>query len=135
MAERPDAYIGLRRFLLEGGWQVFVGRTDEDNDILTLKIAAPRDLWFHVKGMPGSHVILHHPVKTDPVPALVKQAAAIAAYYSKFRKGGIVPVICAEARHVSKPDRAKPGTVHVRKERIIKVRPGLPEDHPAGNGS
>ena len=48
----------LRRYPLPGGWEVLVGRSDADNDSLSLKVAAPDDYWFHVRGMPGSHVIL-----------------------------------------------------------------------------
>ena len=119
---------------LPDGWQVLAGRTDADNDRLSLKVAAPDDLWFHVRGMPGSHVILRARPGQRPDRETVRLAAAIAAYHSKARQGGTVPVTCTEARHVSKPRGAKPGTVAIRYERLIKVRPGLPPNVPS-NGA
>jgi predicted ribosome quality control (RQC) complex YloA/Tae2 family protein len=118
----------LLAYELPGGWQVLAGRTDADNDQLSLKLAAPDDLWFHVRGMPGSHVILRARPGEQPDRETVRRAAAIAAYHSKARSGGSVAVSCTEARHVSKPRGAKPGTVTIRHERIIKVHPGLPEN-------
>jgi predicted ribosome quality control (RQC) complex YloA/Tae2 family protein len=78
--------------------------------------------------MPGSHVILRARPGERPDRETVRQAAAIAAYHSKARSGGSVAVSCTEARYVSKPRGAKPGTVTIRQERVIKVHPGLPED-------
>jgi predicted ribosome quality control (RQC) complex YloA/Tae2 family protein len=118
----------LFSYELPGGWQVLAGRTDADNDQLSLKLAAPDDLWFHVRGMPGSHVILRTRPGERPDRETVRRAAAIAAYHSKARSGGSVAVSCTEARYVSKPRGAKPGTVTIRQERVIKVHPGLPED-------
>lgn len=117
----------VHRHELPGGWTVLVGKTDADNDLLSLKVAAPNDLWFHVRGMPGSHVILVHKEGEEPDRDTLKQAASIAAHYSKARHAGEVPVSCTEARYVTKPRGAKPGSVHIRKEIILKVRPGLPK--------
>ena len=118
----------LFHYQLPGGWEVLAGRTDADNDRLSLKLAAPDDLWFHVCGMPGSHVVLRARPDRHPDRDTVRRAAAIAAFHSKAREGGTVAVSCTEARYVSKPRGAKPGTVAIRLERIIKVRPALPPD-------
>ena len=109
---------------------MLAGRTDEDNDLLSLRLAAPNDWWFHVKGQPGSHVILHVESGRDPDRSVLKQAAAIAAFHSKARHGGVVPVSATRARYVTKPRGAKPGTVQIRKDIVLKVRPALPEGHP-----
>ena len=63
----------------------------------------------------------------EPSKATLKQAAAIAAYHSKARKGGTVAVSCTMARFVTKPRGAEPGTVQIRKESVLKVRPALPD--------
>ncbi len=118
----PDVY----RYELPGGWTVLAGRTDADNDLLSLKTAGPRDFWFHVRGMPGSHVILKVQPGKEPDKATLEAAAAVAAWHSKARTGGTVPVSCTLAGCVSKPRGARPGTVSIRKERVLKVRPGLP---------
>ena len=114
---------GVVEYRLPGGWEVLAGRTDAANDYLSLKLAHPHDLWFHIRGMSGSHVVLRVPKDHRPDRATRECAAAIAAFHSKARKAGTVAVSCTEARHVSKPPGAKPGTVMIRKETVIKVRP------------
>jgi predicted ribosome quality control (RQC) complex YloA/Tae2 family protein len=120
---KPDAF----EYELDGGYQVLAGKTDVENDFLSIKFAAPNDYWFHVRGMPGSHVILRLGEKEEPAKDIIKQAAAVAAYHSKARSGGVVPVSCTRAKHVSKSRGNKPGTVHIRKETVIKVRPAVPD--------
>lgn len=119
----------LHHYVIDGGWEVLAGRTEEDNDRLSLKIAHADDYWFHVRGMPGSHVVLRiGEGGEEPDRAARKQAAAIAAYHSKARGGGVVAVSCTRARYVSKPRGAKPGTVSIRREVVLKVRPAIPRE-------
>jgi predicted ribosome quality control (RQC) complex YloA/Tae2 family protein len=117
----------LIEYTLPGQWRVLVGRTENDNDTLSLKIARPNDWWFHVRGMPGSHVVLRCPPGKDPDRNILKMAASIAAFYSKAREGGVVAVSGTRARFVTKPPGEKSGTVQIRKEIVLKVRPGLGE--------
>ena len=114
-------------YTLPGGHRVMAGKTDADNDRLSLKVAGPKDWWFHVRGMPGSHVVLQTAGDREPDRQTLECAAAIAAYHSKARKGGVVAVSGTLARYVSKPRGAKPGSVTIRKERLFKVRPALPD--------
>jgi predicted ribosome quality control (RQC) complex YloA/Tae2 family protein len=88
-----------------------------------MKVARPDDWWFHVRGMPGGHVILQGPPGEEADRAVLRRAAAIAAYHSKARNGGLVAVSCTRARYVTKPRNAKAGTVQIRKEIVLKVRP------------
>ncbi len=113
-------------YALEGGFEAWAGKTDADNDLLSLKIARPNELWFHVRGQPGSHVILRHPDGARPDNAVIKQAASVAAWHSKERNAGVVPVCYTEAKHVGKPRGARPGSVSIKREKIVKVRPELP---------
>ena len=117
----------VHEYILPGDWTVLVGRSDVDNDRLSIKVARPDDWWFHVRGMSGSHVILQSKPGAEPDRETLKLAAAIAAYYSKARTGGVVAVSATRARYVTKTKGAKPGSVHIRKESVFKVRPGLPE--------
>jgi len=118
----------IQEYTLPGDWIVLAGKTDQDNDRLSLKTAKPNDWWFHIRGMPGSHVILRAKPDQEPDKNTLKQAASIAAYHSKARKGGVVAVSCTRAKYVTKPKGAKPGTVQIRKESVLKVRPSLVED-------
>lgn len=114
-------------YALPGGFRVLAGKTDADNDRLSLHVARPNDWWFHVRGMPGSHVVLVVEKSHPPDRETLNQAAAIAAYHSKARSGGVVAVSGTLAGNVSKPRGAKPGSVLIRRERVFKVRPALPE--------
>src|SRR5919206_3513026 len=120
----PQTQKGRRRtYTLPGGWQVLVGQTDADNDALSFGVAKPDDWWFHIRGMPGSHVILQGPPGTDPDRETLQRAAAIAAYHSKARTAGVVAVSGTRVRDVRKPRGAKAGTVQIRHAKVFKVRP------------
>ncbi len=93
-------------------------------------MAKANDYWFHVKGLPGSHVILQVPAGEDPDNSAIKDAAAVAAWHSKKRESKQVAVSCTRARYVTKPRGAKPGTVQIRKEKVLKVRPAIPSPVP-----
>lgn len=120
---QPDCW----RYDLPNGWHVLAGRTDRDNELLSLKLAAPGDLWFHVRGQPGSHVLLRGPEGEEADRETVRAAASVAAWHSKARKAGKVPVSCTKACHVTKARGAPAGTVHIKREKVIQVRPGLPD--------
>jgi fibronectin-binding protein A (FbpA)/ribosomal quality control pathway NFACT family protein len=125
--------IRPRTLFTSDGWEVWVGRNNSDNDRITHRLSNPHDLWFHVVGVPGSHVILRRPTRNaTPKPRTLEEAAAIAAYYSKARKLSRVPVVFTERKFVSKPRRGKPGQAICTRERELLVRPGVPKTD-AGN--
>lgn len=126
--EKQAPKTKVYQYTLAGEWTVLAGKTDADNDRLSLKIADQEDWWFHVRGLPGSHVILRAKPDREPDRDTLKEAASIAAFHSKARNAGIVPVAATKAGLVSKPQGAKPGTVFIRKEIILKVRPAIPTD-------
>jgi predicted ribosome quality control (RQC) complex YloA/Tae2 family protein len=126
--------LRLIEYTLPGRWTVLVGRTDADNDYLSLKLAQPDDWWFHARGVPGGHAILKAMPDEEPDRVTLKRAASIAAYHSKARKAGLVAVSCTRARYVTKPRGAKAGTVQIRKEIVLKVRPTAREVLAAADG-
>lgn len=111
------------QYELPGGWTLLVGATAADNDILSSQIAEPEDWWFHVEHVPGSHVILRAKADEEPRREILRQAAAVAAYHSKARNAGLVPVYCTRACYVRKPSGVNVGTVEVTKGTVLKVRP------------
>ena len=125
--------IRPRTLFTSDGWEVWVGRSTAENDLITHRLSNPHDFWLHVVGVPGSHVILRRPSRNAiPKPRTLEEAASIAAYYSKARKLTRVPVIYTERKFVSKPRRGKPGQAICTRERELLVRPKLP---PGGSGT
>jgi predicted ribosome quality control (RQC) complex YloA/Tae2 family protein len=107
------------------GLTILVGKNNRENDVLTLKKAAPNHLWLHTKDIPGSHVILAASTeKRDE--ASILQAAQIAAWYSKARGSEGVPVDYTEVRYVKKPNGAKPGMVIFTHNKTLYVTPQVP---------
>jgi predicted ribosome quality control (RQC) complex YloA/Tae2 family protein len=116
----------FRVFTVVGGYEVWVGKSSANNDLLTMKYTKPHDLWFHARGASGSHTVLKVKGGSIPPKEAIRQAAAIAAYYSKMRNASTVPVAYCERKHVRKPKRANEGSVFLEREEVIFVHPGLP---------
>ncbi len=122
-SKRPSGDIHPRRYRTRDGWRVLVGRNNAENDRLT-KSSARDDIFLHVHGCPGSHVILKRDGRADrPSRKTLKEAAALAAYWSKARGAKSVPVNHTEVRYVQKPRGAPPGLVTIRNEKTLMVAP------------
>lgn len=102
---------------------MLVGKGSADNDRLTFGVAAPRDLWLHVSGPAGSHVVVRNPDDLDVVPRpVVEKAAQLAAWHSKARGGrGKVEVHVCRVADVRKPRGFAPGKVVLRRWDAVKV--------------
>lgn len=126
VGNKEEERVPFRTFTVNN-FTVWVGTGSENNDLLTMKYATPRDLWFHVRGAAGSHVVLRvGSAKTQPSKDTVMKTAQIAAYYSKMRTASTVPVAYCERKYVRKPKGAEPGIVVMDREKVIFVEPGLP---------
>jgi predicted ribosome quality control (RQC) complex YloA/Tae2 family protein len=115
-----------RTFTLSSGAQLLVGRSNQDNDRITFKVAGPDDLWFHARGMPGAHVVLRTGGR-DPSDVEIAAAGSAAAYFSAARETGHVAVDYTERKHVRKPRGSRPGFVTYERERTVQVVPRIPE--------
>jgi predicted ribosome quality control (RQC) complex YloA/Tae2 family protein len=117
-----------RQFELNANWYAIVGRSNNENDEITFKVAAPGDLWFHAHNVPGSHVVLKSRGGQGGAPAaVIERAAAIAAHFSKARHSKLVPVIYTQRRYVRKFRGASPGEVTCEREKMVMIPPRLPE--------
>jgi predicted ribosome quality control (RQC) complex YloA/Tae2 family protein len=118
-----------RTFVSKNGSEILVGRNNKENDYLTFRFARPDDLWFHAQDVPGSHVILRRKEKKkEPSHTDIREAAQVAAHFSKARGEKKAPVIYTQAKYVKKPKKGKPGLALVDREKTILVEPGLPEN-------
>lgn len=101
---------------------LYIGKNNRQNDYVTFSIGGPRDLWFHTKDIPGSHIIL----KTTLPKAReedIALAVELAAYFSKAREGSSVPVDCVQRRYVKKPSGSKPGFVIFTNQKTYYATP------------
>lgn len=99
---------------------IYVGKNNIQNDYLTFKKAKRNDMWFHVKDMPGSHVIVHSENLDEYT---IRLAAKIAAYYSKGRLSSSVPVNYTLIKTLKKPGGNKPGLVLLNQYKTIYIDP------------
>lgn len=116
--------LPCRRYMTSDGYEILAGRNNIQNDQLTFHTASRHDWWFHVKGLPGTHVILKTKPNEDmPSDNAFLEAASLAAFFSKA-------IILEE--HMTSED-SKPGQLkaevdycpvsHVKK--IPGAKPGM----------
>lgn len=69
------------------GFRILCGRNQAENRRVTFQEAKGSDMWVHVKGAPGAHVVVKSQKgKTFPLNTLL-EAAQLCLYHSKIRKG------------------------------------------------
>jgi predicted ribosome quality control (RQC) complex YloA/Tae2 family protein len=113
------------RYITPSGFELWIGRNNRQNDILTFRTATDYDLWFHTQEIAGSHVLLRLEAGRVPEEADLQFAADLASYYSQARQSDRVPVVYTKPKHVYKPKGAKPGMAIYKQEKIIWGRPQL----------
>ncbi len=102
--------------------EICAGTTAAANDYLTFQLAQPEDLWFHVRDLPGSHVVLRKLQRNALIPGeTIIQAARLAATHSKAKPGTKVMVSYTEKKNVKKIPGAPPGMVTMTKEKSLVV--------------
>ena len=111
-----------KRYKTEDGLEIWVGRNDESNDYLTTRLARGNDLFFHLEGYPGSHVVLRTEGRSDPPPKSILDACELAVHYSKLKNASRADVHMAPIKDIKKPRGAKAGLVYVRSGKTIHLR-------------
>lgn len=98
-------------YISSDGFHMYVGKNNLQNDRLTFKFANAKDLWFHAKDMPGSHVIVKLEGEEDVPDATYEEAARLAAYYSSGNTSPKVEIDYTRRGNLKKPPQANPGYV------------------------
>ncbi len=114
---------GIRRIELRNGFFAYVGRNSLGNQVLYSQKLGPRDLWFHAKDIPGSHVVLKNPGGKPIPPSLVKRAAELAAAYSSAGSDTLVEVQYTTKGNLYSSKGKGRGFVLLRKFQTILVKP------------
>jgi predicted ribosome quality control (RQC) complex YloA/Tae2 family protein len=120
-AERV-ATPNIRRERIAKGFELCVGTSAAANEHVTFQLAQPEDLWFHVRDLPGSHVVLRKLERSAEVTEeLILEAAKRAASQSKAGPGGKVTVAYTERKNVKRIPGAPAGMVSISKERTVTL--------------
>ena len=108
---------------------MWIGKSNQGNDHLTHRLARPEDLWMHVHGAPGSHVVLRRGKgPNEPSKATLTEVAGWAAFFSQARNAGTVPVTVTEKKYVRKPRKSPAGLAEVLRSKTVFARPTEPPD-------
>lgn len=122
---RGSAHENAYRTAVVHGFEILVGRGDRDNDVLTFRVAEPRDFWLHVAGCSGSHVVVRNPDGLAALPREALEAAArLAVRHSKAKnRSGKVEVHACRVADVGKRRGAPAGEVTLRRFDTVRVYP------------
>jgi predicted ribosome quality control (RQC) complex YloA/Tae2 family protein len=121
-SDERRAKIG-RQFISSDGYEILVGRSDAENDLITFRLARSQDLWLHAADYPGSHVLVRNPQRKAIPHRTILEAAELAAFYSQARKEAKAAVNYTQKKFVSKPPRAKQGLVRLSSFKTVLVEP------------
>ncbi len=125
---RDDIQNKFKHYLIENKYNLFVGKESKNNDLLTTKFAKQNDYWFHARSVPGSHAVLRLDNTKETVPKhILKKAASIAAFHSKAKTAGTVPVSYTLKKYVVKKKGMEPGKVALLREDTLLVKPEIPD--------
>jgi len=120
--------FSLKSFTLPSGKKLIVGRSARENELISLKLSNPWDYWFHAKDIPGSHVILKLSKGEEPTEDELLLAASAAAYFSKGRSSGKLPVDYTRVKNLKKPPKTPRGFVTYSGEKTVWVKPEFFEE-------
>lgn len=104
------------------GFTIYIGKNNKQNDYITFKLSNKNDLWFHVQGFHGSHILLKSNGEKihDDNPIILK-CAKLAALHSKANNENKVSVDYTLIKNLKKPKGTKPGFVIFNNYKTIIV--------------
>ena len=111
-----------RVFLAKNGDRILVGKGGRDNDETTMKVANHNDIFLHVRGTPGAHVIVPLRKGAEVADQTLLDAAHLALHYSKMKRADKADITWTPRRNVKKPKGAKAGLVSVTREKVLHLR-------------
>jgi predicted ribosome quality control (RQC) complex YloA/Tae2 family protein len=111
-----------REYLSSTGRRIFVGKGGADNDALTFKFASPSDLWLHVRGLPGAHVVVPLGKGEAVSQELLLDAAHLALHHSESKGEPKAEVSYTHVKFVKKVKGGSPGQVTYTREKTLLLR-------------
>jgi predicted ribosome quality control (RQC) complex YloA/Tae2 family protein len=114
--------LPYRTFRSVAGAAILVGKGASENDALTRRHARGNDLWLHVRGVPGAHVVVRMGKASGPDQETLLDAAHLAAHFSDARGTPQLDVAWTRVKWVKKPKGAAPGVVTYHQEKVLGLR-------------
>lgn len=111
LESKKDKFPDIKTVEYEG-FTIKYGRDAKSNDYLTFNVALDEDIWLHVKGVPGSHVVIRV-IDNLPTDNIIKYAATLAKKNSKSSKDDNVKVAYCQRKFVKKEPGMNDGQVKV----------------------
>ena len=123
-SRKEQLMSGVRTYAAPSGKVILCGRNSRGNEAVSLHLSQPQDVWFHVRGAPGSHVVLRQQPGTTASDEDMQFAADLAAFHSKSRNDGKVQVSYTSPKNVRKPSGvSRLGMVTISSEKVWVARP------------
>jgi predicted ribosome quality control (RQC) complex YloA/Tae2 family protein len=120
--KRPKAKMKLLTLTSSDGWTIYVGRNRHENDYLLSRVAQPLDVWLHILGQSGAHVLVKvSSSKHEPPLTTLKEAAQVAARFSKTAPNTKARVVYTQCKNLRKAGSSKPGVVRYENEKTLEV--------------
>ena len=102
--------------------RLLVGKSAADSDELCRQ-AKGNDLWLHVVGSTGSHVIIPaRDLKVPPLPGLIRAAAILAVHFSKLRADQSAEVYLTRRQNIKKRKGMAPGLWQINQAETLFCR-------------
>ncbi|MBX9572312.1 MAG: NFACT family protein [Candidatus Obscuribacterales bacterium] len=128
-SHQPKEKSGHQRLMStrsSDGFTIIVGRNKQENDLLVTKLTQAHDIWMHAQGLEGAHVVVKLPNRKDPPQTTLKEAAQLAARFSRTGLGGKIKVAYTYGKYVHKVGKDKPGLVRYENEKTLEVDTAAP---------
>ncbi len=112
-------------YISSDGFDIYVGKNNFQNEELSFQMADPKDMWFHAKTVPGSHVIVKTRGEEELPDSTYEEAARLAAFYSSSRDNGKVEIDYTERKNLKKPPKSNPGYVIYHTNYSMTIEPDI----------
>lgn len=105
-----------------GGYSVYIGKNNKQNDYLYSKISSPNDIWFHTLNNPGSHIIAKAQNSAQQMDdETLLRIAQIAKEFSSAKSSLKAGVVYTLRKYLKRPQNTKSGFVVYKNESEIVV--------------
>ena len=114
--EARESAASTRAYLSPSGLPILLGRNNRGNEHVSHTYGRPGDVWMHVQGAPGCHLVLSLARASGAGAATdedLRYAANLCAYFSSLRGSTVVPVTVTDPKHLKRPRGGRPGMVTI----------------------